>query len=76
MTQVVKLKKIGGSLGAILPKDVLQRQNFEAGTELFVTETEDGILLSIADPETKAAMAAFAEGLRENHVALAALAKL
>lgn len=76
MAQTITLKKIGGSVGAILPKDVLQRQHLAANDELFVIETPDGILLTAVDPATKMALEAYAEVARENRVALAALAKL
>lgn len=76
MTQTITLKKIGGSVGAIIPKDVLQRQHLAANDELFVIETPDGILLTASDPTTKTALAAYAEVARENRDALSALAKL
>jgi len=76
MAQTITLKKIGGSVAAILPKDVLQRTHLAANDEVFVIETPDGILLTATDPETKAALAAYAEVARENRAALSALAKL
>lgn len=69
-------QEIGGSVGAILPKDMLQRQHLSANDEVFITETADGILLTAADPATKVALEAYAEGARENRAALAALSKL
>jgi len=72
----ITLKKIGGSVGAIIPKEVLQRQHLDANDEVFVIETPDGILLTATDPATKAAMVAYEEVARENRAALAALAKL
>lgn len=76
MIYSVRLKKIGGSVAAIIPKEVLQRQHLEANDEVFVVETADGILLTASDPETRAALEAYAEVARENRVALAALAKV
>jgi putative addiction module antidote len=76
MIHSVRLKKIGGSVAAIIPKEVLQRQHLEANDEVFVVETADGILLTASDPATKAALEAYAEVARENRVALAALAKV
>jgi putative addiction module antidote len=76
MAHTIKLKKIGGSVGAILPKDMLRRLHLEANDEVFAMETEDGILLTAADPETKAALAAYYEGAKLNRDAMAALAKL
>ena len=74
MVQTIKLKKIGGSVGAILPKEMLQRQQLAANDEVFVVETPEGILLTAVDPETTAALAAYAEGAKENRAAMAALA--
>ena len=76
MVHTVRLKKIGGSLGLIVPKEILQRQHLEADDELFVTETADGIFLSASDPTTKAALLAYAAVARENREVLSALAKL
>lgn len=76
MVHKITLKKVGGSLAAVIPKDVLQRQHLGLGSELFVIETPDGILLTATDPVTKAAMAAYAECALENRDAMAALAKL
>ena len=76
MAQSITLKKVGGSVAAIIPKDILQRQHLAVNDEVFVLETPDGILLTATDPATKAALAAYAEGARENRAAMAALAKL
>ena len=76
MVHSIRLKKIGGSLGLIVPKEILQRQHLEADSEIFITETPDGILLSASDPATKAALEAYAEGAKLNRDAMAALAKL
>ncbi|MEP6832293.1 MAG: protein kinase [Gemmatimonas sp.] len=76
MAQSITLKKVGGSVAAFIPKDVLQRQHLAVNDEVFVIETPDGILLTAADPATKAALAAYAEVAKENRATLAALARL
>ncbi|MEO7360598.1 MAG: AbrB/MazE/SpoVT family DNA-binding domain-containing protein [Gemmatimonadaceae bacterium] len=76
MVQSITLKKIGGSIAAVIPKDVLLRQKLAVNDEVFVIETPDGILLTATDPATKAAMVAYEEGARENRAAMAALATL
>lgn len=43
MVQSITLKKIGGSVGAILPKDMLDRQHLQAEDQVFVVETTQGI---------------------------------
>lgn len=76
MVHSIRLKKIGGSVGAILPKELLRRKHLAANDEVFVIETPDGILLTAVDPATSVALAAYAEVARENRAALAALEKL
>lgn len=76
MVQTITLKKIGGSVGAILPKDMLDRQHFKAEDQVFAVETPQGILLTAVDPATTEALAAYALLAKENRAAMAALAKL
>ena len=38
MIQTITLKRIGGSVGAILPKDMLVRQHLEANDEVFAID--------------------------------------
>jgi putative addiction module antidote len=45
------LRKVGGSLGTILPKTMTDRFNLEAGDKVYVVETEFGILVTPYDPE-------------------------
>lgn len=49
--RTLKVRKIGNSLGIVLPKDVLAKLNVEEGAELTVTETPDGVILSPYDDE-------------------------
>jgi len=76
MVQTITLKKIGGSVGAILPKDMLDRQHLQAEDQVFAVETPQGILLTAVDPATTEALAAYAVLAKENRAAMAALAKL
>jgi AbrB family looped-hinge helix DNA binding protein len=49
MTRPDRLTTIVSTKGqVILPKGIRQRRQWEAGTRLTVTETEDGVLLSAA----------------------------
>ena len=75
MIQTVTLKKIGGSVGAILPKDMLVRQHLEANDEVFVMDTPQGILLTAVDPATTEALDAYMQVAAEHRAAMAALAK-
>ena len=71
----VKVRKIGNSLGAILPGDVAARLRVKEGDNLSVTETPDGIQLSPYDPDFEAAMEAFERGRARYRNALRRLAR-
>jgi putative addiction module antidote len=54
---VLQVKKIGNSVGLILPKDLLARLKLSEGDKLHVVEqTERGIKLSPYDPKHAKAM--------------------
>jgi putative addiction module antidote len=59
MVRKITLRQVGGSIGATLPKDMADRLNVQAGDEIFVVETERGILLTPYDPTFEQAMAAY-----------------
>ena len=42
MVLELKLRKVGNSVGLVLPKEALARLNVAAGDALFLTETVDG----------------------------------
>lgn len=50
---------MGGSVGATLPKDLAERLHLGPGDELFVIETEAGVLLTPYDPDFEEAMEAY-----------------
>ena len=53
----LQIKKIGNSVGLILPKELLARLNLKDGDRLYVVEqTERGIKLSPYDPKHAKAM--------------------
>jgi putative addiction module antidote len=54
---LLQIKKIGNSVGLILPKELLARLKLKEGDNLFVVEqTERGIKLSPYDPKHAKAM--------------------
>jgi putative addiction module antidote len=61
MTHQIKLRKIGGSVGATLPKDIVDDMHVDAGDMLTVVRTERGILLTPYDPVFEQGMHAYAE---------------
>lgn len=56
MPDPLKVRKIGNSLGLILPQPVAESMAVEEGDELFVTQTDDGIQLTPYDPEFASAV--------------------
>ncbi|MBC8167888.1 MAG: AbrB/MazE/SpoVT family DNA-binding domain-containing protein [Bryobacteraceae bacterium] len=59
MATELKVRKIGSSLGVILPKSIIDKLRIEEGASLSATETPDGIQLSPYDPEFGAALDTF-----------------
>lgn len=54
----LKIRKIGNSLGASIPKEILEQMNVGEGDSLYITQTPDGIQLTPYDPEFELAMEA------------------
>lgn len=75
MVRKVTLRKMGGSVGATLPKDMADRLHVQAGDEVFVVETEQGILLTPYDPNFQKAMKAYERTASKYRHALRELAK-
>ena len=46
-----KLRKIGNSVGVIIPADVLSSKNMKEGDEVHVLETPDGVVVTPYDPD-------------------------
>jgi len=69
------LRKYGGSLGATLPKTMTDRFNLAAGDNVFVVETEQGILLTPYDPDFLRVMEAEARISKQYQNALRELAQ-
>jgi antitoxin MazE len=59
MVRKITLRQVGGSIGATLPKDMADRLHVQAGDEVFVIETEQGILITPYDPTFDQAMLAY-----------------
>ena len=75
MVQNVTLRRMGGSVGATLPKDMAERLHLEAGDEVLAVETANGILLTPYDPEVEEGLALAAEAQKRYQGALRKLAK-
>jgi putative addiction module antidote len=74
MTNKITLRKVGGSVGATFPKDIMDDLRVEAGESLTVVRTDRGILLTPYDPAFEQGMLAYAEVNAEYRNALRALA--
>lgn len=75
MVRQVKLRQVGGSLGATLPKDMAERLNLAVGDRVLAVETDRGILLSPYDPTVEKALAIAAKTAKKYRHALRTLAK-
>ena len=75
MVKEVTVRRVGGSVGTTLPKDMADRLRVTPGDRLLAVETEDGILLTPYDPETQEALAIAARAAKRYRSALRQLAK-
>ena len=71
----LKIRKIGNSLGASIPKEILEQMNVGEGDTLYVTKTPQGIQLTPYDPEFERAMEAAKDITSRYRNALKELAK-
>ena len=73
---LLQVKKIGNSLGLILPKELVARLRFKEGDKLHVVEvTERGVKLSPYDPKHAKAMEHARRSFRKYADTYKALAK-
>jgi putative addiction module antidote len=76
MVLELKLRKVGNSVGVVLPKEALARLNADEGDSLFLTESPDGGLrVTSQSPEFARKMKAFESLSRRYRNALRELAK-
>lgn len=73
--RTLKVRKIGNSLGVVLPKDVLAKLNVGEGDELSVSETPDGVALERNDAELQEQIEAARRAMKRYRNALRELAK-
>jgi putative addiction module antidote len=75
MVMVLKVTRIGNSLGVILPKDAAAELNVEAGDQLFLTSSPDGFRITPYDPNFERQISLAQDIMRERRDALRELAK-
>ena len=73
--QTIKLTKIGNSVGAVFPKELLSKMHAEVGDTLFVSESHNGIQITPYDEEFERQMKLAKEIMRENRDVLKVLAE-
>lgn len=71
----LKLTQIGNSVGVILPKDVLAKLQVERGDEIFLTDSPDGMRLTVHNPEFEAQMREARDIMKARRAVLHELAK-
>lgn len=71
----LKLRAIGNSVGAVLPKDVLSRLHAREGDTLYLTEAPGGYRLTPYDPEFEVQMEAARKVMKKRRNLLRELAK-
>ncbi len=72
---VLKLRRVGNSVGVILPKELLESMHVAEGDELVVTEDPDGIRVTPYQADFADALAAFEETRRRYRNALRELGR-
>ena len=72
---VLKLTRIGNSVGVVLPKEVLARLHVEQGDALFLTDAPNGVRLTVTNPEFEAQMEKARKIMKQRRNVLAELAK-
>lgn len=71
----LKVRRIGNSLGVVIPKDVLAELNAKEGDALHMVRSEDGYRLRKSDPGFEEQMRVAREVMRQRHAVLRELAK-
>jgi len=76
MVAEIKVRKVGNSLGLLLPKEAVQELNVAEGESLHLCKAPDGrFYLTAYDPEFERQMEIAREGMRRYRNTLRELAK-
>lgn len=72
----LKLRKIGNSVGTLIPQETLAALNVNEGDTLYLTQSSDGFRVTPYDPEFEEQMKVAREIMKRDRDILRALAKL
>lgn len=75
MTLELKIRKVGNSLGLVLPKEALSHLKVAEGDTVTITESQDGLRVNAGNPEFAKTMAVFESLNRRYRNTLRELAK-
>ncbi|MEO6788624.1 MAG: AbrB/MazE/SpoVT family DNA-binding domain-containing protein [Chthoniobacteraceae bacterium] len=75
MTMELKIRKVGNSLGIVLPKEAVAHLKVQEGDTLTLTEAQDGVRLTTTNPDFAKSMAVFESLNRRYRNTLRELAK-
>lgn len=75
MARTITLRRVGGSIGTTLPKEMVDRLDLAAGDKVLAVETEKGILLTPFDDDLAADLDATRRAAKRYRGALRELAK-
>ena len=70
----LKLTKIGNSVGAVFPKEMLARLHVDSGDVLYATESPDGVRLTPYNPEFAEQMTVAEKVMKKRRTVLRELA--
>jgi putative addiction module antidote len=73
--RAITLRRVGGSVGTTLPKEMVDRLDLAAGDQILAVETERGILLTPYTDELDAQLVATRRAAKQYRMALRQLAK-
>jgi putative addiction module antidote len=72
---VLKLTKVGNSVGAVFPKELLARMHVDVGDTVYLTETPDGVRMTPYNPDFARQMSAAERVMKKRRTVLRELAK-
>lgn len=75
MYRKVTVRKMGGSVGITLPKEIAEKLRVAEGEQVYLVDTPDGVLVTSRGPEFEDAMEAYERFAARYRNALRELAK-